>query len=634
MSWGYRISMQMKLFIALFPLLLALVWFAGSGIVSRINTEQQMNTIGQLTTLARSAGDVVHQLQSERGMSAGFIGARGQKFRDDLAAQRQLTDKVLATFKRLLTDTNKDLLQGNIAAPLKTFNESIQFLDSTRTAISELTIDSPKASQFYTQTISDVLKFVGGMGHLSTSGSMVNELAAYYSLLNLKEQAGVERALLSNIFSMDRFDDGQFSMFSDVVGQQDAWLTAARSFSTPVQAAELDKSLQSAEATRALELRETAFNKAAEGGFGVNPTDWFNLQTQRIETLRKVENRAVDALQEHAALLAHNARVDWQSFLVISLVALLIAIAFAVMVARSIQQQLNGTLKTIAEMDGDLTRRLDVPGSDELSALNRAYNQAIENIQHIVQEIKSGAVVLRSASSDIAAGNQDLAQRTDEQAASIVETAASMEQISTAITQTADNASEAERLIHSMERDVLEANRVSNEASQSMAEIRSSSEQISQIVASIDEISFQTNLLALNAAVEAARAGELGKGFAVVATEVRNLSQRCAREASQIRELINQNMDKIGEGVARVTASGTALKAAAENTGRMKQYVSDIARAANEQSLGVSQVHQALNQLEQVTQQNAALVSQAASASQMLDGQSEAMSTLVDRFIV
>ncbi|MBJ4668953.1 nitrate- and nitrite sensing domain-containing protein, partial [Salmonella enterica subsp. enterica serovar Stanley] len=185
-----------------------------------------MNTIGQLTTLARSAGDVVHQLQSERGMSAGFIGARGQKFRDDLAAQRQLTDKVLATFKRLLTDTNKDLLQGNIAAPLKTFNESIQFLDSTRTAISELTIDSPKASQFYTQTISDVLKFVGGMGHLSTSGSMVNELAAYYSLLNLKEQAGVERALLSNIFSMDRFDDGQFSMFSDVVGQQDAWLTA------------------------------------------------------------------------------------------------------------------------------------------------------------------------------------------------------------------------------------------------------------------------------------------------------------------------------------------------------------------------------------------------------------------------
>jgi methyl-accepting chemotaxis protein len=259
-------------------------------------------------------------------------------------------------------------------------------------------------------------------------------------------------------------------------------------------------------------------------------------------------------------------------------------------------------------MDGDLTRRLDVPGSDELSALNRAYNQAIENIQHIVQEIKSGALILSNASSDITDGNQDLAQRTDEQAASIVETAASMEQISTAISQTAHNASEAERLTQSMANDVMDATRVSNEASQSMAAIRSSSDNIFQIVASIDEISFQTNLLALNAAVEAARAGN----WARVSPLWRQrcvISQRCAREASLIRELVNQNMNNIGEGVQRVSASEAALKAAADTTGRMKQYVSDIARAANEQSLGVTQVHQALNQLEQVTQQNAALVS-------------------------
>lgn len=183
-----------------------------------------------------------------------------------------------------------------------------------------------------------------------------------------------------------------------------------------------------------------------------------------------------------------------------------------------------------------------------------------------------------------------------------------------------------------MANDVMDATRVSNEASQSMAAIRSSSDNIFQIVASIDEISFQTNLLALNAAVEAARAGT-GQGFAVVAAEVRHLSQRCAREASLIRELVNQNMDNIGEGVQRVSASEAALKAAADTTGRMKQYVSDIARAANEQSLGVTQVHQALNQLEQVTQQNAALVSQMATASQMLDAQSKSMSTLVDRFV-
>ncbi|MET3701016.1 nitrate- and nitrite sensing domain-containing protein [Citrobacter sp. UYEF32] len=633
MSWIYRISMRMKLFIALFPLLLALIWFAGSGMLSRIGTERQMDTIGQLTTLARSTGDVVHQLQRERGMSAGFIGARGQQFRDEILVQRKLTDDALVKLNQALARTDTNLIQGNIAATLKMFKDNIQSLDATRNAISALNIEASKSTQFYTQTISGLLSFVGGIGQLSASGPMVNELAAFYSLLNLKEQAGIERALLTNVFSVDRFSDGQFRMLSDVVGKQEAWLTATRRFSSEAQAAELDKALASAEVTRALELRTIALNKAQEGGFGVKPTDWFTAQTKRIEILRQVETQAADALLAHSAALAHNARVDWQSFLAISLIALLIAIAFAMIVVRSIQQQLTNTLKTINEMDGDLTRRLDVPGSDELSALNRAYNQAIENIQHIVQEIKSGALILSNASSDITDGNQDLAQRTDEQAASIVETAASMEQISTAISQTAHNASEAERLTQLMANDVLDATRVSNEASQSMAAIRSSSDNIFQIVASIDEISFQTNLLALNAAVEAARAGELGKGFAVVAAEVRHLSQRCAREASLIRELVNQNMDNIGEGVQRVSASEAALKAAADTTGRMKQYVSDIARAANEQSLGVTQVHQALNQLEQVTQQNAALVSQMATASQMLDAQSKSMSTLVDRFV-
>ncbi|MDU7197524.1 nitrate- and nitrite sensing domain-containing protein [Phytobacter diazotrophicus] len=633
MSWIYRISMRMKLFIALFPLLLALIWFAGSGMLSRIGTERQMDTIGQLTTLARSTGDVVHQLQRERGMSAGFIGARGQQFRDEILVQRKLTDDALVKLNQALARTDTNLIQGNIAATLKMFKDNIQSLDATRNAISALNIEASKSTQFYTQTISGLLSFVGGIGQLSASGPMVNELAAFYSLLNLKEQAGIERALLTNVFSVDRFSDGQFRMLSDVVGKQEAWLTATRRFSSEAQAAELDKALASAEVTRALELRTIALNKAQEGGFGVKPTDWFTAQTKRIEILRQVETQAADALLAHSAALAHNARVDWQSFLAISLIALLIAIAFAMIVVRSIQQQLTNTLKTINEMDGDLTRRLDVPGSDELSALNRAYNQAIENIQHIVQEIKSGALILSNASSDITDGNQDLAQRTDEQAASIVETAASMEQISTAISQTAHNASEAERLTQLMANDVLDATRVSNEASQSMAAIRSSSDNIFQIVASIDEISFQTNLLALNAAVEAARAGELGKGFAVVAAEVRHLSQRCAREASLIRELVNQNMNNIGEGVQRVSASEAALKAAADTTGRMKQYVSDIARAANEQSLGVTQVHQALNQLEQVTQQNAALVSQMATASQMLDAQSKSMSTLVDRFV-
>jgi hypothetical protein len=171
------------------PLLLALIWFAGSGMLSRIGTERQMDTIGQLTTLARSTGDVVHQLQRERGMSAGFIGARGQQFRDEILVQRKLTDDALVKLNQALARTDTNLIQGNIAATLKMFKDNIQSLDATRNAISALNIEASKSTQFYTQTISGLLSFVGGIGQLSASGPMVNELAAFYSLLNLKEQA-------------------------------------------------------------------------------------------------------------------------------------------------------------------------------------------------------------------------------------------------------------------------------------------------------------------------------------------------------------------------------------------------------------------------------------------------------------
>lgn len=144
MSWIYRISMRMKLFIALFPLLLALIWFAGSGMLSRIGTERQMDTIGQLTTLARSTGDVVHQLQRERGMSAGFIGARGQQFRDEILVQRKLTDDALVKLNQALARTDTNLIQGNIAATLEMFKDNIQSLDATRNAISALNIEASK----------------------------------------------------------------------------------------------------------------------------------------------------------------------------------------------------------------------------------------------------------------------------------------------------------------------------------------------------------------------------------------------------------------------------------------------------------------------------------------------------------
>ncbi|WP_204562863.1 methyl-accepting chemotaxis protein [Citrobacter cronae] len=632
MWWVYRMPMKMKLIIALQPLLLALCWFAGSGIWTRIETERQMENIAQLTALARSAGNVVHELQKERGMSVGFLGAEGKTFKDELNAQRALTDREIEVFVDSLSDTA--LQAGDVTTSVAAFKKNILSLATLREKVTQLCLPASEVVKFYTNVIADVLNFVGRLGTLTDSGEMANSFAAYYNLLNLKEQAGIERALLANIFSSGHFADGQLHQLSDVVSKQNVWLAQSLRLSPPEQAAMLNSRLQSTDATQALSLREAAFSHAANGGFDVDPTVWFKVQTQRIEVMRQIENVAANLLWESAIKLAQDARKNWQIYMAVSLLALLASLAFAGAIALNMHPQFSDTLNKIAGMNGDLTQRLATSGKDELSSLNRAYNTMLENIQHIVQEIKQGSLVLYDASSSITAGNQDLAQRTDEQAASIVEAVASMEQLSTTITQTADNAREAELLTIRLEKEVRQASNVASAANQSMGDIRSSSEKISNIVTSIDDISFQTNLLALNAAVEAARAGEMGRGFAVVASEVRNLSQRCAKEANQIRELVAQNMVKISEGVERVTASATALKAAADNTTSMKQYIGDIARVATEQSQGVSQINLALRPMEQVTQQNAALVSQAANDSQRLDNLSVTMRDLVNRFVV
>lgn len=306
MWWVYRMPMKMKLIIALQPLLLALCWFAGSGILTRIETERQMENIAQLTALARSAGNVVHELQKERGMSVGFLGAAGTTFKDELNAQRALTDREIEVFVRSLSDTA--LPEGDVATSVAAFKKNILSLATIRENVTQLGLPAADVVKFYTNVIADVLSFVGKLGQLTDSGEMANAFAAYYNLLNLKEQAGIERALLSNIFSSGHFADGQLHQLSDVVSKQNVWLAQSLRLSSPEQAAMLKNRLQSAEASKALSFRETAFNHVENGGFGVDPTTWFKVQTQRIEVMRQIENVTANLLLANAEKLAQDAR--------------------------------------------------------------------------------------------------------------------------------------------------------------------------------------------------------------------------------------------------------------------------------------------------------------------------------------
>jgi methyl-accepting chemotaxis protein len=310
-----------------------------------------------------------------------------------------------------------------------------------------------------------------------------------------------------------------------------------------------------------------------------------------------------------------------------------IGMLLALWVARSVARPLIeavGVARQVAA--GDLTAHIVVRSQDETGQLMQALKDMNASLQNLVGQVRSGTDTIATASSQIAAGNQDLSSRTEEQASSLEETASSMEELTSTVKQNADNARQANTMALTSSSIAIEGGKVVSEVVGTMASINASSHKIVDIIAVIDGIAFQTNILALNAAVEAARAGEQGRGFAVVATEVRNLAQRSAAAAKDIKVLIGDSVEKVEAGSKLVDQAGRTMDDIVASITRVTDIMSEITAASSEQSAGIEQVNQAIAQMDQVTQQNAALVEEAAAAAESMQEQAASLSEVVSIF--
>jgi len=281
---------------------------------------------------------------------------------------------------------------------------------------------------------------------------------------------------------------------------------------------------------------------------------------------------------------------------------------------------------------GDLTTTITAEYAGTFAQLKEDTNTTVERLREVVGRIKESTDAINTAASEISAGNTDLSRRTEEQASSLEETASSMEELNATVRQNADSASEANALAHKSNRVAEAGGEKMVEVVDTMNAIRESSKKISDIIVVIDSIAFQTNILALNAAVEAARAGEQGRGFAVVASEVRGLAQRSAQAAKEIKSLISDSTDKVENGVALVDQAGKTMEEIVSNFKRLTALVTDISDASQEQSEGIGQVTHAVAQMDEVTQQNAALVEEAAAAAESLEDQAQSLVHAVSIF--
>lgn len=380
-----------------------------------------------------------------------------------------------------------------------------------------------------------------------------------------------------------------------------------------------------------------AFNDAVK----VNNRAEMELQSNRwLDHYRLVRD---NLLQLHALTLKNGAGKIMNGYqhmdqviiylFIILAISLLTGVIITVVLSRSVSGPVNRGLEFARKIaDGDLTDRIEIHQNDELGLLANALNAAADNLEKLIAEVGEAVQNLTYAVNDISTGNQNLSQRTSEQASSLEEIASTLEESTASIRMNSDNTVEANRIADNSSRLAEDGGRIVENTVTSMSQIGDSGKKIGDIINVINELAFQTNLLALNAAVEAARAGDQGRGFAVVAGEVRNLAQRSGNAAKEIETLIKDSQEKIGQGTEYVNRSGEALSEIIASVKEVGRIISEVTAATEEQKQGIDQINTAVMELDTMTQQNAALVEETASASEEMSGQAQELLEMMTRF--
>jgi methyl-accepting chemotaxis protein len=477
-----------------------------------------------------------------------------------------------------------------------------------------LTLQQEAADSFYQGTFSRYESAT------DTETAVGKVHAGIYRLLNIGESIGAERAEKEAAGYKKQLAAAQASfkkLASGSAEQQKLVAAAGAKLADYIKAADLAIELGSVDVntgTAAMQTADQAYLEMAK------------ILESVVETERKMAQETFESTRA-------SYRNAWITMLLLALAAIVVSLLAATVQARSIVSRLRIAMASAEALArGDLTQRVKAESSDEVGQTLVALANSTEQLARLVGSVRQITESVSAASSEIARGNQNLSERTEEQASSLEQTAASLEELTTTVRQNVDSAREATRLASAASGAAGKGGTVVGRVVETMNDITGSSKKISEITAVIDSIAFQTNLLALNAAVEAARAGEQGRGFAVVASEVRNLAQRSAAAAKEIKGLIEESVQRVESGSQLVAEAGTAMREIVGAVKQVTEIIGTIAAASQEQSGGIDQVNQAMSQIDGVTQQNAALVEQAAAAAASLQDQAAQLISAVVAF--
>jgi methyl-accepting chemotaxis protein len=580
-----KLTLAVRLTLLLALPLVGVLAFGVAGGWSKYREMRAYASIRASGTVLYELGNVVHELQRERGRAAVFVGRKGAKFAQELPVQQQATDAAIARYEMVKHQLAAVDLGPRFATALQTGLAAVGELPAKRQAIQTFAITSAESTTYFTQTIAKLLEVISLLSHRVSDAEISNGIAAYVNFLEAKEQAGIERAVLAGVFSADKFNGDTHARLIQAIAAQNTYLHLFEIRVQPEQMRFYTDTVRGSAVDLTSSMRQTALDRVATGGFGIDSAAWFDAITAKMELMKQVEELLA---KDYSAAAGRIEATAQRAFFITggtTVTIFLLTAAFGVWVIRSISGPVKRT----------------------------------------IGELSSNAAQTTSASQQVSSSSQSLAEGSADQASQLEQTSSALAQMAAMTKRNATSAQRAKEMAHQARVSVETGTRHMTEMGQAMNAIKASSDDISKIIKTIDEIAFQTNILALNAAVEAARAGEAGMGFSVVAEEVRNLAQRSAQSARETAGKIEDAIQRSDRGVQISASVATALGDILEKVRQVDGFVVEIAEASARQTQDIDQVGGAVSRMDKITQANAANAEETAAAAEELNAQAASL---------
>ncbi|WP_434471182.1 methyl-accepting chemotaxis protein [Aeromonas veronii] len=601
-----RLGLAGKMLLAICLPLLALLFFASHYAYDRYRVTHEMTqALQQLAVVERSA-QLVHELQKERGMSAGFIGSEGRKFADALPRQRQQVDEAIHRFQGL---------ERGVA--YEQVDLALRELMGIRNQVDKLAIEAPRQVAFYSQLIASLLKVVDEISLRSQDAAIALQTNAYAAFLQNKERMGMERATLSNVFAKGSFTPATLQQFMSLLSAQQSYLERFRAAASPAQQRLLEQIEKSPVIAEVAKYEQLALDKMTEGGFDVEPERWFAVSTEKIDLLKQGEDQLYQQLFERVEQMESESQRNfwWGSMVVLCCLLLTSLISWKVL--RDVHLGFVALHRTFSRLvnDNDLTVRVNWKSGDELGALARDLNRFLQHLEGLLLEVRRSCEILtRSASNSsevIAEVNEGVvrgvgqvelvATAATEMASTVAEIARNATQTSLATQQAIGRARQGDKEVDQTIAAIEQVAGTLDETRLLVNNLHQDTESAVEALNLIKQISDRTNLLALNAAIEAARAGESGRGFAVVADEVRSLAARTQQAADDIEQMLSRLRAGARQAVVAMQSGSEQAGLSVSEAQRAGHELTDIVNEVRKVSDMTAQVATATEQQRYVT---------------------------------